>query len=194
MRGSLLPAAVAVAMAAASSAGCLRLTDPFYSFKPLEAGVPPAPRYSLLYGTVQMPYPRFGPPLDTVVLRQLEPGDRRAYWKVSEARIFRAFRRRALRDGSFLFLLPPGVYELERVESSSLGQTTVWLVREETRVQSRITITRPGVYDLGTLRLTAPEGLSGPFHVESLGDAGSAMRQDVLRALLRGTPWAKESP
>src|SRR5439155_16604714 len=98
-RGAVLPGGVAAvrrlspwlcALVAAASAGCFRLTDPFYAFKPLEAGEPPGPGYSLLFGTVEMSPGLFGAPrVDTVVLRQVGPGTRRTYWLASESVLFR---------------------------------------------------------------------------------------------------------
>jgi hypothetical protein len=189
-----LEAVLAAALAVAGT-GCFRFTDPYYLIlKPLEAGEPPLQGYSLLYGTVELPPGLFPAQVDAVVLRQLHPENRWRYFQVSEVGIFRAFQRRALREGTFAFHLPIGVYELERLESWSLGRATVWPLNEASRIQSRVYITRPGVYDLGTLRLTAPEGLSRPYYIQALGDAWSARRYDALRALVRGTPWARDVP
>jgi len=186
---------LAAAAAAASGTGCFRLTDPVYFFKPLEAGEPPGPGYSLLYGTVEMSPGLYGAPrVDTIVLRRVGPGEARALYEASEAILFRAFRRRILKQGTFALHVPVGVYELDHLESSGLGRPTVWSLDDETRVASRIYILRPGVYDLGTLRITAPDGPFRPFHVESLGDAFSAPRHDALRALVAGTRWAADVP
>lgn len=183
------------ALVVAASAGCFRLTDPFYAFKSLEAGEPPGPGYSLLYGTVEMSQGLFGAPrVDTIVLRRVGPGSKRALYEASEGILFRAFRRRILKQGTFAIHVPVGVYELDHLESSGLGRPTLWPLNDETRVASRIYVLRPGVYDLGTLRITAPDGPFRPFHIESMGDAFSAPRHDALKALVAGTEWAADVP
>jgi hypothetical protein len=181
---------------AAAGSGCFRLSDPVYFFKSLEVGEPPGSGYSLLYGTLVLtPGPYGTPRIDTIVLRQVGPGTRRAYWRAGEGVLFRAFRRRLVKQGTFALHLPVGIYELDHLETTGLlGQTTAWPLNEETRVVSRIYITRPGVYDWGTLRITAPEGPYRPLHIETLGDAYSAWRRDALRVLVQGTSWAPEVP
>jgi hypothetical protein len=155
----------------------------------------PGPGASLLYGTVVMSPGLFGAPrVDTIVLRRVGPGNHRALYEASEGILFRAFRRRVLKQGTFLLHLPVGVYELDHLESWGLGRPTIWPLNEETRVASRIYILRPGVYDLGTLRITAPDGPFRPFHIESLGDAFSAKRHDALKELVRGTAWERDVP
>lgn len=179
-------------LAALGSAGCFRLTDPYYTFKPLEVGEPDVSAgRSLIYGTIEMPPGLFSSPVDTIYLRQVGPEDERLYWHVTENSLFRAFRRRVLRSGTFVFYLPPGVYELERLESTHWGQATIWTLSEDTRVKSRIYVTTPGVYDMGTLRVSAPDGIFSPYRIEALDDAGSASRRDELKALVRGTGWER---
>jgi hypothetical protein len=185
--------AALLALAVAASSGC-RLSDPYYIFKPLEPGKAPGPGFSLLYGTVELSPALAGIRLDAVVLRRISPEQSLTYWPVSETGLFRAFQRRSLHHGTFALHLPPGVYELDHLESWSWGQPTHWVLNEQTRIQSRVYITRPGVYDVGTLRITAPDGLTRPYHIESLGDAWSAQRYDALRVLVRGTAWAAEVP
>jgi hypothetical protein len=110
------------------------------------------------------------------------------FWATDEF-LFLVFEKRSVKDGHFLVHLSPGVYELDRLER---GRTR-WLLGDSTRVASRIYITRPGVYDLGTLRLDKP-GWLGKYSLVAQGDAGSPERSRQLWDAVRGTSWERLVP
>src|SRR6185503_1754414 len=115
-----------------------RLTDPVYTFQPLTAEEPPTRGWSIVYGSIEMPGALLGV-FDTVQLRQIGPEDKRLYWHVTENSLYRVFQARTLKSNNFIFTLPPGVYELDRIFST--WQNAIWTLNEESRVHSRIYIT-----------------------------------------------------
>jgi hypothetical protein len=167
-----------------SHGACFRLSDPIWAVKPLRAAEPAGDEFSLVFLTVQREGGLFARDVDTVTFRRVDPSARgHIFWTTSEF-LFRVFDTRSVKDGHFLIQLGPGVYELDRLDSGE----THWLLADEARVASRIYVTRPGVYDLGTLRLDKP-GLFGKYSLAAQGDAGSAERSQQLWDAVKGTSW-----
>jgi len=185
----LLPLVASLALS-----GCLfRLSDPVYAFQRLEAEEPPGPEYSLLLVTVRSDPGLLGTPeFFSLWFRRVDPNGKTApSVGASSQKWFRAFRPRTVKDGNFLILAPPGVYELRTMlDSGFLGQEQIWHVSGDAGVASRIHITRPGIYDLGTLRVTA-QSLMQSATLVSMGDAFSPERVALLRDAVRGTSWEK---
>jgi len=168
---------------------CFRLSDPIYAVKPLRATEPLGPEYSLVFVSIQHEGGLFATDIDTVYFRRVDPPARgHVFWATDEF-LFRVFERRSVKDGHFLVHLSPGVYELDSLER---GRTR-WLLDDSARVASRIYITRPGVYDLGTLRLEKPGWLS-KYRLVAQGDAGSAERSQQLWSAVQGTSWERLVP
>jgi hypothetical protein len=165
---------------------CFRLSDPIYAGKPLRATEPPGDEYSLVFVTIQHEGGLFATDIDTVYFRRVDPSARGHVFFTTDEFLFRVFDKRSVKDGHFLVQLSPGVYELDRLER---GQTR-WLLSDSARVASRIYITRPGVYDLGTLRLDKP-GWLDKFSLIAQGDAGSAERSRQLWDAVKGTSWER---
>jgi hypothetical protein len=163
------------------AAGC-RLSDPIYAMKPLHASEPPRPEYSLLLVTVKNDTGwLFTRSIDTIYFQRVDPGGRWTQFYTTESYIFRVFGDRMAKDGHFLVRLPPGVYELTRMDQGR----THYLLQENARVSSRIHITEPGLYDLGTLWIR-----TGP-KLEAAGDALSPERQKLLQDAIHGTQWER---
>ena len=167
--------------------GCLRITDPIYFGKPLRPDEPPASNYSLVLVSIEGPdsFESF----DTIVFRRPDPDVGVGYFYKSSAFIYRVFSRRGVKDGHFLIALPPGVYELERLQSRSwLTGVVRYTVSDKSRPSTRIYVTRPGIYDLGTLEIRS-NGWTRPFEIAAMGDRGSRQRLGLLREAIRGTGW-----
>lgn len=175
-----------------AASGC-RLSDPFYAAKPLEAPQAPAPEYSLLFVSVRGAPQLFSTPeIFSLWFRRVDPhGDNTPFVGGGDDEWFRAFRPRSVKDGDFLIVLPPGAYELEQMNEKGWGGTLrTWHVTGEAKAASRIHITRPGIYDLGTLRIS--EATWGhPAALNADDDAFSEERLRTLRAAVRGTQWEK---
>lgn len=170
----------------ASLGGCFRLSDPIYALKPLHAAEPPGDEYSLVFVSIQREGGLFASDIDTVYFRRVDPSARGYLaWTTSEF-LFRVFDTRLVKNGDFLIQLSPGVYELDSLVSGR----THWLLGDEARVASRIYITRPGVFDLGTLRLDKPS-FFGKYNLEAQGDAGSPERSRQLWDAVKGTSWER---
>ena len=176
-------------LVALSPSACFRLSDPIYAWKPLRATEPLGAEYSLVFVTIQDEGGLFATDIDTVYFRRVDPSARgHVFWATDEF-LFRVFEKRSVKDGHFLVHLSPGVYELDRMER---GRTR-WLLGDSARVASRIYITRPGVYDLGTLRLEK-EGWLSKYSLAAQGDAGSAERSHLLWSAVKGTSWERLVP
>jgi hypothetical protein len=176
-----LPVLVVVSLGA-----CFRLSDPIYAMKSLRAAEPPGDEYSLVFLTIQREGGLFAQDIDTVYFRRADPAARGGLmWTTSEF-LFRVFDTRTVKDGHFLIHLPPGVWELDRLVSGR----TYWLLSDDARISSRIYITRPGVFDLGTLRLDKPSFFS-KYNLAAQGDAGSAERSRQLWDAVKGTTWER---
>jgi len=179
-------ALLVVPLVAILHSACFRLSDPIYALKPLRATEPLGPEYSLVFVTIQNEGGLFATDIDTIYFRRVDPAARgNVSWATDEF-LFRVFERRSVKGGNFLIHLSPGVYELDLLER---GRTR-WLLDDSARVASRIYITRPGVYDLGTLRLEKPGWLS-KYRIVAQGDAGSAERSQALWNAVQGTSWER---
>jgi hypothetical protein len=178
-----------------SLTGCFRFSDPVFAFKPLEAEEPPGPEYSLLFVTVLSSPGLFGTPeFYSLWFARVDPHGKEAEGAgggASSHRWYRAFRPRVVKDGHFMILVPPGAYELDTMaEAGFLGASQVWRVRGDARIGSRIQITRPGIYDLGTLKVMSGSWTT-PASIVAEGDAFSEQRLEILGRAVRGTSWEK---
>jgi hypothetical protein len=174
---------------ALSHSACFRLSDPIYAAKSLRATEPLGPEDSLVFVSIQNEGGLFATDIDTVVFRRVDPSARGHVFSATDELLFRVFERRSVKDGHFLVHLSPGVYELDRL---ARGRTR-WLLGDSARVASRIYVTRPGVYDLGTLRLDKPGWLSN-YRLTANGDAGSPERSQLLWSAVKGTSWERLVP
>lgn len=173
-----------LALCLVSHGACFRLSDPIYAMKPLRAAERVGDEFSLVFLSIQREGGLFVSDIDTVTFRRVDPSARGfTFWTTSEF-LFRVFETRSVKDGHVLIQLGPGVYELDRLDAGG----THWLLADEARVASRIYVTRPGVYDLGTLRLEK-SGLFGKYSLAAQGDAGSAERSRQLWDAVKGTSW-----
>ncbi len=170
--------------AALLGAACFRLSDPFYAAFPLRPHDPIGPEYSLVFLTFESEGGLFARDIETIYFKRVDPADRDHIFHATESFLFRVFEVRAVKDGDFLVNLPPGVYELHSLRR---GRET-FLMDEPARVVSRIYVTRPGLYDLGTFRLRR-EGFFSPYTLAALADRWSPERTARLLAAVRGTPW-----
>ena len=97
-----------------------------------------------------------------------------------------------MKDGNFIIEVEPGIYELESFMTSGWTQPRTWTARDEARQGTRVVVTRPGIYDIGTLRVAL--GQTGMFErtysIERIS-APSAERQAVLRTAIADTRWAQ---
>jgi hypothetical protein len=180
---------IALVLAAVSFSACFRLSDPIYATKSLRATEPLGDEYSLVFVSVQNEGGLFATDIDTVYFRRVDPAARGDVFYTTDEFLFRVFAKRSVKDGHFLVHLSPGVYELDRLER---GRTR-WLLEDSARVASRIYVTRPGVYDIGTLRL-AKSGWLGNYSLVSEGDAGSPERMRQLWEAVQGTSWERLVP
>ena len=176
-------------LVAISHSACLRLSDPIYAVKPLRADEPLGAEYSLVFVSIQHEGGLFATDIDTIYFRRVDPAARGHVFFTTDEFLFRVFEKRSVKDGNFLVHLSPGVYELDRLERGN----TRWLLGDSARVASRIYITRPGVYDLGTLRLEKAGWLSN-YSLVAQGDAGSAERSQQLWSAVKGTSWERLVP
>ncbi len=176
------------------TSGCFfRFSDPTYTFKELEADEPPGPEFSLLMVTVKSDPGLLGTPeFFSLWFRRVDPhGSQTPLVGASSKQWYRALRPRTVKNGHFLIMLPPGVYELEAMRDVGfLGREMTWHVSGDAKIQSRIHITRPGIYDLGTLRVTSGS-FTQPAMLAADGDGFSAERLSVLRAAVKGKSWER---
>jgi hypothetical protein len=169
-----------------SHGACFRLSDPIYAMKPLRAPESVGDEFSLVFLSIQREGGLFASDIDTVTFRRVDPPARGlTFWTTSEF-LFRVFDTRTVKGGHFLIQLAPGVYEIDRLDAGG----THWLLADEARVATRIYVTRPGVYDLGTLRLDKPS-FFGKYGLAVQGDAGSAERSQQLWDAVKGTSWER---
>jgi hypothetical protein len=183
-------AGLVLLLLAVPSAGC-RLSDPVYAFKDVRALEPEEEGMSLLFGTIVVDRSGAGD-LASVDLEKIGPGEARTHWNTNNVNMFRVFFRRTMKDGHFLMEVPPGLYEVERFVTGGWGQPETFNVAGEVRKAMRILVTRPGIYDLGSIRVTRSEGWKNynKYDVERVLD-NSPERQAVLRQAIAGTTWER---
>lgn len=170
-------------MLAASSAGC-RFSDPIYATKDVRAVEPEEEGMSLIFGTILVDEtPADG--LASVTLAKIGPGEERSYVNTNNVNMFRVFFRRTMKDGNFLMELRPGLYEV-------VGFSTVdiWTVKESARKAMRILVTRPGIYDIGLIRVSPASRFGNTYDMELVSDR-SPERRAVLAKAIAGTTWER---
>jgi len=85
------------------------------------------------------------------------------------------------------------VIEIRNGWNGFLGQPQVFTVKDEVRKAMRVLVTRPGIYDLGSIRVTRSGGSwknYNKYDVERVAD-DSSERRAVLRAAIAGTTWER---
>ena len=180
-------------MKAALSFAALTLTAcsaPFYAAKPLTAVDPEDEGLSLVFGSVEIVHAGFSfadSEPSELEFRRLVPYGRELYYTISDNRLFKAFHPRQVKDGYFIAYLPPGAYELDYLA----GSRTTWNISDESSVHSRFYVTRPGIYDIGIIRLTEPYPFLPTFTLEFVRPPATRERRDVLRGAVAGTRWAE---
>ena len=152
--------------------------------EPSEAG------RSLIFGTIVVDEFAAGD-LDIVSLAKVGPGTERGHRGTNRLSLFRAFTRRSMKDGNFIIEVEPGIYELESFSTSGWMNPRTWTARDDVRRGTRVVVTRPGIYDIGTLRVALGQsrGFERTYDVaRSL--ASNPERQAVLQKAIAGTRWA----
>jgi len=174
---------------ALAAAGCIpRLSDPFFAFRGL--GAPDAkPGESLVFGTIEVESGLFGPgDVATVIVKRVRPEQEEIQRVASDRLPFRAFRTRQVKDGHFVLAVEPGAYELHRIVFDDWMGSEMELDEDGKRA-TRFTVTRPGVVDLGILRLAPAPGLA--TYAMTGRPSDDPARAAVLRAAISGTPWER---
>jgi hypothetical protein len=185
VRGAPL-ALLAVATAAAGAGCALRLSDPVYAFKDIHADEPSRDGQSLVFGTIVVDQTGTGD-LNSVDFLRIGPGAERKHFGANRVNLFRVFSRRCMKDGTFVMEVGPGLYELQGFTTSGWGQPMTWTAKEDARKHMRVLITRPGIYDLGTIKVGRGEHY-GTYDMERVDDA-DPQRQTVLTRAIAGTKW-----
>jgi hypothetical protein len=118
------------------------------------------------------------------------PAGEESNFGVNRVNLFRVFFRRAMKDGNFIIELGPGLYELDSFTTSGWGQPVTWTAKTEARRGTRFLITRPGVYDIGTIQVTPGEsqGYNVVHSMERIPRQPG--QQQVLARAIEGTKWA----
>lgn len=173
---------------AALAGGCFRLSDPFYAAQDIHAREPSEAGKSLIFGTIVVDQFMAGD-LDTVYLTKVGPGTERGHRGTNRINLFRAFLPRAMKDGNFIIEVEPGIYELDSFSTSGFMQPRTWTAADDARQGTRVIITRPGIYDIGTLRVALGPHFTSGYTIERIADP-SPQRQAVLRTAITGTRWA----
>jgi hypothetical protein len=156
--------------------------------EPSEAG------RSLIFGTIVVDEFASGD-LDIVSLAKVGPGMERGHRGTNRVSLFRAFSRRSMKDGNFIIEVEPGIYELESFTTSGWMNPRTWTARDEVRRGTRVVVTRPGIYDIGTLRVAMGQssGFGERTYAVERTMAPNPERQAVLQNAIAGTRWAKVS-
>lgn len=178
---------------ALSTSGCFfRLSDPVWAFKSLRADEPVLPGRSLVFGSLEVDGGFFGVgSLDGIWLRRVGPGEPIELAGATEETLFRVFGRREMKDGHYLMQLPPGVYELVLFTGRGWGKPAELHVGEDARVSSRFTITRPGIYDMGILRVEQRSAFGSTYRMTTLPGSSRPGREELLRDAVAGTGWER---
>ncbi len=184
-------AIVLAALCGVSAAGCFRLSDPYYVTQDIQAQEPSEAGRSLIFGTIVVDEFAAGD-LDIVTLTKVGPGTERGHRGTNRVSLFRAFFRRSMKDGNFIIEVEPGIYELESFTTSGWMQPRTWTARDEARLGTRVVVTRPGIYDIGTLRVALGQTsmFERTYSIERIS-APSAERQAVLRKAIADTRWVQ---
>ena len=172
-------------MLAASSAGCFRFSDPIYATKDVRALEPEEEGMSLIFGTILVD-DTMADGLASVTLEKIGPGAERSYVNTNNVNMFRVFFRRTMKNGNFLMELRPGLYEV-------IGFSTglqIWTVKESARKAMRILVTRPGIYDIGLIRVSLASRFGDTYDMELVSDR-SPEREAVLAKAIAGTTWER---
>jgi hypothetical protein len=168
------------------------LSDPFYHFKNITPEEPHGPEYSLVFGSVEVEGGFLSPDsVDSIYFRRLQAEGKPDYWYVGEMHLFRVFQHRPMRAGHFVIALPPGAYELEQLVDSGIFYPTRFYMSDEARPSSRFFVTRPGLYDLGTLRISSPRGLWGPYVISREDKEDPKVRAALIQQVVKGTAWER---
>jgi hypothetical protein len=176
---------------AALAGGCFRLSDPVYAMQDIRAQEPSEPGRSLIFGTIVVAEFAAGD-LDVVTLAKVGPGTERSHRGTNRVSLFRAFLRRSMKDGNFIIEVEPGIYELESFTTSGWMQPRTWTARDQARQGTRVVVTRPGIYDIGTLRVALGQSsmFERSYNIEHI-TAPSPERWGVLQRAIADTRWAK---
>jgi len=187
--------AAAVLAVSVPTAGCaLRLSDPIYAFKDIHAEEPTHEGMSLLFGTIVVDQVGAGD-LNSVTLAKLGPAQARSWRGANRVNLFRVFFRRTMKDGNFIIELEPGLYELDGFTTSGWGQPRTWNAKDEARKGMRVLVTRPGIYDIGTIRVGNPEvtGINERTYAMERTTENTPERRAVFERAIAGTRWEKLS-
>jgi len=179
---------LALLLLAWPSAGCFRLSDPFYAVKDIHADEPEEQGSSLIFGTIYVDQTGSGD-LNTVNFERIGPEGTRSNWGTNRVNLFRVFFRRTMKDGNFLMEVGPGLYEMTGFSTSGWGQPQTWNAKEEVRKNLRILVTRPGIYDLGSIRVAHESGGQYDSYAMERTADNSPERMAVLRNAIAGTAW-----
>jgi hypothetical protein len=173
------------------TSGCgLRLSDPIYAVREIEAEEPSFPDRSLIFGSIEVDAWLSGD-LDSVVFLKRGPQHEGPAWTATRTKLFRVFRPRTVKDNHFLFQVPPGAYELDQLVTSGWGRPQVWVRSRDGASGPMVFVTRPGIYDIGSLRI---ERVPRTFRfLISRVDRPDPQRQALLERALEGTSWAQLS-
>lgn len=168
-------------------AGC-RLSDPVYAFRELDAPAADGPAMALVYGRIVVDAKLVVGQWDAEVVHLVRvdrnPGE--TEFGATERITFRVMRERTMKEGYFLILVPPGVYELFSVESSVLFENARFEMTPASRKSLRLYITRPGIYDLGSLVILS-KSLFDRYELTPAPEDPAHL--DPLRAAVKDTAW-----
>jgi len=182
-------AGLAVLLMVALSAGCFRLSDPFYAFKEIRANEPDKEHTSLIFGTIVVDHAGSGD-LASVDLEKIGPGTEHTFIDTNRVNLFRVFFRRTMKNNNFVMEVAPGLYQVSSFSTGIWGgQGQIWRAKPEAAAAMRILVTRPGVYDIGPIHVMRASGENQYEMV--LSPDKSPQRMEVLRQAIAGTAWER---